>query len=139
LPSAKNLDINLVKKPKSSPFFGESDECLRIRRLRFLDNLPCVLEEIYLDSIKTDGLKFNNISQSIYLFYKDILNLRITSAKDSATLLPVPVWSPKEFKVMNCQETVCIERLAYDQVGAPVEFSRSWIDTNIARYTTRIS
>ena len=40
---------------------------------------------------------------------------------------------------MNCQETVCIERLACDQVGAPVEFSRSWIDTNIERYTTRIS
>ena len=65
--------------------------------------------------------------------------MRITAAKDSATLLRVPVWSPKEFKVMNSQETVCIERLAYDQVGAPVEFSRSWIDTNIARYTTRIS
>ena len=107
--------------------------------MRLLDNLPCVLEEIHLDSTKSDGHKFDNISQSIYLFYKDILNLRITSARDSATLLPVPVWSPKEFKIMNCQETVCIERLAYDQVGAPVEFSRSWIDTNIARYTTRIS
>ena len=139
LPSAKNLDINLVKKPKSSPFFGESDKCMRIRRLRLLDNIPCVLEEIHLDSIKTDGLEFDNISQSIYLFYKDILNLRITSAKDSATLLPVPVWSPKEFKVMSHQETVCIERLAYYQVGSPVEFSRSWIDTSIARYMARIS
>ena len=139
LPSAKNLDINLVKKPKSSPFFGESDKCMRIRRLRLLDNIPCVLEEIHLDSIKTDGLEFDNISQSIYLFYEDILNLRITSAKDSATLLPVPVWSPKEFKVMSHQETVCIERLAYDQVGSPVEFSRSWIDTSIARYMARIS
>jgi GntR family transcriptional regulator len=139
LPSAKNLDINLVKKPKSSPFFGESDKCMRIRRLRLLDNIPCVLEEIHLDSIKTDGLEFDNISPSIYLFYKDILNLRITSAKDSATLLPVPVWSPKEFKVMSHQETVCIERLAYDQVGSPVEFSRSWIDTSIARYMARIS
>ena len=139
LPSAKNLNINLVKKPKSSPFFGESDKCMRIRRLRLLDNIPCVLEEIHLDSIKTDGLEFDNISQSIYLFYKDILNLRITSAKDSATLLPVPVWSPKEFKVMSHQETVCIERLAYDQVGSPVEFSRSWIDTSIARYMARIS
>jgi GntR family transcriptional regulator len=139
LPSAKNLDINLVKKPKSSPFFGESDKCMRIRRLRLLDNIPCVLEEIHLDSIKTDGLEFDNISQSIYLFYKDILNLRITSAKDSATLLPVPVWSPEEFKVMSHQETVCIERLAYDQVGSPVEFSRSWIDTSIARYMARIS
>jgi GntR family transcriptional regulator len=139
LPSAKNLDINLVKKPKNSPFFGESDKCLRIRRLRLLDNIPCVLEEIHLDAIKTDGLEFDNISHSIYLFYKDVLNLRITSAKDSATLLPVPVWSPKEFKVMSHQETVCIERLAYDQVGAPVEFSRSWIDTSIARYMARIS
>jgi GntR family transcriptional regulator len=139
LPSAKNLNINLIKKPKSSPFFGESEKCLRIRRLRFLDNIPCVLEEIHLDSIKTDGLEFDNISQSIYLFYKDILNLRITSAKDSATLLPVPVWAPKEFKLMIHQETVCIERLAYDQVGAPVEFSRSWIDTSIARYMARIS
>ena len=139
LPSAKNLDINLVKKPKTSPFFGESDKCLRIRRLRLLDNIPCVLEEIHLDAIKTDGLEFDNISHSIYLFYKDVLNLRITSAKDSATLLPVPVWSPKEFKVMSHQETVCIERLAYDQVGAPVEFSRSWIDTSIARYMARIS
>ena len=44
-----------------------------------------------------------------------------------------------EFKIVNFQETVCIERLAYDQSGAAVEFSRSWIDTNIARYTTRIS
>ena len=139
LPSAKNLDINLVKKPKTSPFFGESDKCLRIRRLRLLDNIPCVLEEIHLDAIKTDGLEFDNISQSIYLFYKDILNLRITSAKDSATLLPVPVWSPKEFRIMHFKETVCIERLAYDQVGAPVEFSRSWIDTSIARYMARIS
>ena len=139
LPSAKNLDINLVKKPKNSPFFGESDKCLRIRRLRLLDNIPCVLEEIHLDAIKTDGLEFDNISHSIYLFYKDVLNLRITSAKDSATLLPVPVWSPKEFKVMSHQETVCIERLAYDQVGSPVEFSRSWIDTSIARYMARIS
>ena len=139
LPSAKNLDINLVKKPKTSPFFGESDKCLRIRRLRLLDNIPCVLEEIHLDAIKTDGLEFDNISHSIYLFYKDVLNLRITSAKDSATLLPVPVWSPKEFKVMSHQETVCIERLAYDQVGSPVEFSRSWIDTSIARYMARIS
>ena len=139
LPSAKNLDINLVKKQKSSPFFGESDKCMRIRRLRLLDNIPCVLEEIHLDAIKTDGLEFDNISHSIYLFYKDVLNLRITSAKDSATLLPVPVWSPKEFKVMSHQETVCIERLAYDQVGSPVEFSRSWIDTSIARYMARIS
>jgi GntR family transcriptional regulator len=139
LPSAKNIGINLVKKPKSSPFFGESDKCLRIRRLRFLDNLPCILEEIHLDSSKIDGYKFDKISQSIYLFYKDILNLRITSAKDSATILPVPVWSPAEFKIMNFKDTVCIERLACDQFGAPIEFSRSWIDTSIARYTARIS
>ena len=139
LPSAKNIGINLVKKPKSSPFFGESDKCLRIRRLPFLDNLPCILEEIHLDSSKIDGYKFDKISQSIYLFYKDILNLRITSAKDSATILPVPVWSPAEFKIMNFKDTVCIERLACDQFGAPIEFSRSWIDTSIARYTARIS
>ena len=48
LPSAKNLDINLVQKPKTAPFFGESNKCLRIRRLRFLDDQPCVLEEICL-------------------------------------------------------------------------------------------
>ena len=32
LPSAKNLDINLVKKPKSSPFFRETEKCMRIKR-----------------------------------------------------------------------------------------------------------
>lgn len=139
LPSAKNLDINLVQKPKDAPFFGESNKCLRIRRLRFLDDQPCVLEEIHLDSMKTNGHKFDQISQSVYLFYKDILNLRIMSAKDSATLLPVPSWAPEEFKLAHDNETVCIERLANDQFGAPVEFSRSWIDTKVARYTARIS
>ena len=139
LPSAKNLDINLVQKPKTAPFFGESNKCLRIRRLRFLDDQPCVLEEIHLDSMQTNGQRFDQISQSVYLFYKDILNLRIMSAKDSATLLPVPSWAPEEFKLAHDSETVCIERLANDQFGAPVEFSRSWIDTSIARYTTRIS
>ena len=96
-------------------------------------NMGCGWRNFGEDWVHIDGGNYQHLD------YKDILNLRITSAKDSATLLPVPVWSPKEFKVMNCQETVCIERLAYDQVGAPVEFSRSWIDTNIARYTTRIS
>ena len=139
LPSAKNLDINLVQKPKTAPFFGESNKCLRIRRLRFLDDQPCVLEEIHLDSMQTNGQRFDQISQSVYLFYKEFLNLRIMSAKDSATLLPVPSWAPEEFKLAHDNETVCIERLANDQFGAPVEFSRSWIDTSIARYTTRIS
>ena len=45
----------------------------------------------------------------------------------------------KYFKLAHDNETVCIERLANDQFGAPVEFSRSWIDTKVARYTARIS
>ena len=89
--------------------------------------------------MKTNGHKFDQISQSVYLFYKDTLNLRIMSAKDSATLLPVPSWAPEEFELAHDNETVCIERLANDQFGAPVEFSRSWIDTKVARYTARIS
>ena len=75
LPSAKNLDINLVKKPKNAPFFGESDKCLRIRRLRFLDDQPCVLEEIHLDSMKTNGHKFDQISQSVFEYFQQIFSI----------------------------------------------------------------
>ena len=95
-----------------------------------------VRKEINLDSTKIDGHKFDNISQSIYLFYKDVQIYALRRRRSSATLLPVPLWSP-EFKIMNF-ETVCIGRLAYDQYGAAVEVSEIGL-IQISRAIRRVS
>jgi len=34
--------------------------------------------------------------------------------------------------------TVCVDRLSFDQRDQPVEFSKSWINSNIAQYVARI-
>ena len=138
LPSADVLTVDRLPKPKSAPDFGASAEGHRIRRLRRLDDTLIALEEIWLDGSFRDRISAEDLSDSLYHFYREDLRLVIVSVEDRIGMGAVPKWSPKGFHLRPGQPTGYIERVSMNGEREPVEFSRTWFDTERARYIARM-
>ncbi|MBV2359905.1 GntR family transcriptional regulator [Thalassococcus sp. CAU 1522] len=139
LPTAEILSVDRVRKDGVLPAFGTSAEAHRIRRLRRLGNVPAVLEEIWLDGDYAPTLTRDDLSESLYLFYRESLGLWITRAEDRLGLDVVPDWSPQSFGPPRGSQTLMATRISWAQDGARAEVSRNWIDTEVARYVARIA
>ena len=138
LPTARLLSLDRVKKTDDMPAFGSSDEGYRIRRLRYLNDVPCVLEEIWLDASYANSVKAQDLSESLYLFYRKRLNLAISRVEDRIGIGKVPDWSPAEFAPPVGDQTGLFQRVSFDQNSNRAEFSRNWFDTGRAAYISRM-
>jgi GntR family transcriptional regulator len=138
LPNAVVLSVDRQPKPADLPPFGNSTHAHRIRRLRYIGSKAAALEEIWLDGSFAEQISAEELSESLYLFYKNKLGFWITGADDSVSVSHVPKWSPVEFALKP--KTVCgfVERLSRAQNGQIAEYSRTWFDSNIARYMARL-
>lgn len=136
LPSARFLDVTRMEKPAALPAFGTSTEGTRIRRLRFLDHIPVAVEEIWLDGDAGD-VRESDLSDSLYYAYRTRLGLSITRAEDRVGLSTVPDWAPPEFAPVPGATTGFIERHAWAEAPAAVEYSMTWFDPDRARYVQR--
>ncbi len=138
LPTAETLEVARLPKPRGAPYFGPAPKAHRIRRLRRLGGRPAALEEIWLDAARADVLRQEDLSESLYLFYRARLNLWISRAEDRVGLGVVPDWAIPPFAPEPGAPCGFVERLAHDQAGAPVEYSRTWFDAGLARYVARL-
>lgn len=138
LPRAELLDVARVTKEAGLPEFGTFAEAHRIRRLRRLNATPAVLEEIWLDGSYARDLLPEEMSESLYLYYRQALGLWITRVEDRLGLGRVPDWAPDAFGPPPGSPCVMVERIGWGQDGARAEVSRNWIDTNVARYVARL-
>lgn len=138
LPQAEVLSVDRLPKPKGAPAFGASPEGHRIRRLRTLDDTLIALEEIWLDGGYRDEITAGDLSDSLYHFYREELRVVIASVEDRIGMATVPKWSPKGFHLRAGQPVGYIERVSWTGAQAPVEYSRTWFDTERARYVSRM-
>ncbi|WP_281253238.1 GntR family transcriptional regulator [Puniceibacterium sediminis] len=139
LPRAELLDVARVAKDAGLPAFGTAPDAHRIRRLRSLNATPAVLEEIWLDGAYADRLDPGEMSESLYLYYREALGLWITRVEDRVGLGRVPDWAPDRLGPRPGQPCVMVERISWGQDGARAEVSRNWIDTTVARYVARLA
>lgn len=138
LPTAKVLSVDRLAKPDHLPDFGTSPEGHRIRRLRFLNDRPAAVEEIWLDGDYAATISRADLSESLYLFYRTRLNLWIARAEDQIGLDHVPDWSPPDFGPASGAPIPHVLRISVDAVGRRAEVSRTWFDHAVARYVTRL-
>ena len=138
LPTAEILTVDRQVKPDDAPDFGPDPEGHRIRRVRRLNGQPVALEEIWLDGSRAAALRKEDISESVYLFYRQSLGFWIARAEDRVGLDTVPVWVPADFGLAAGAPCGHVERIARDQHGARVEYSRTWFDPDRARYVARL-
>ena len=139
LPTAELLSVERVAKPADLPPFGTSDEAHRIRRLRSPSGQPAVLEEMFLDASHAPRITRADLSESLYLFYREKLGLWIASAEDRLVQAPVPDWAPDSFGPRPGTPCLMALRRSVARDGAVAEVSRNWIDTSRAAYVARIT
>ncbi|WP_299471854.1 GntR family transcriptional regulator [uncultured Roseibium sp.] len=137
LPRADILSLERLRKPDEFPDFGKSPEGTRIRRLRYLNDVIIAVEEIWLDG-DAGFVKRDLLSDSLYRFYQKHLGFWITRAEDRVTIGEVPDWAPEDFTMKPGTLTGFIERFSWSDRSEPVEYSRTWFDTNRAHYVQRL-
>jgi GntR family transcriptional regulator len=138
LPTAHVLSVERLPKPRDFPAFGASGEGHRIRRLRSLGGKPAAVEEIWLDGSYAEAIDAEELSESLYLYYRKALGFWIARAEDRVGVGTVPEWAPAEFGLAPGVPAGFIERIGWAQGGASAEFSRTWFDHTIARYVARL-
>lgn len=138
LPTARVLSVDRLAKDPALPPFGTSDQGHRIRRLRFLSGTIAAVEEIWLDGAVVDRIAPSDLSESLYLYYRQALNLWIVRAEDRVGQGPLPAWAPAEFPHPPGSPLPLVTRVSWAQDGRPVEASQTWYDPETVRYTVRL-
>ncbi|MEL6838775.1 MAG: GntR family transcriptional regulator [Pseudomonadota bacterium] len=138
LPTAEVLSVDRLAKPDGFARLGGHREGHRIRRLRSLDNVLIALEEIWLDGAQRDVIALDDLSESLYHFYRHELGLIIASVEDRIGVNVVPDWAPAAFHMRPSQTAGYIERVSLTATGEPAEFSRTWYDAGRATYISRM-
>jgi len=136
LPTAEVLSIDHMAAPAKAGF--ASPNGFRFRRLRFMDRVPAAMEEIWLDGAVTDAVDEDAVSESLYLYYSDVLGIVITSAEDRVNVAPVPTWVDGRFGLKAGDMAGYIERTGRAQTGKTVEFSKTWFDPHQINYVSRL-
>lgn len=137
-PTADVLSVRREKKGKDFPNIGPGDVAHCIRRMRYLDNRPVEVEEIWLDGRFKDRVTREELQDSLYNYYKETLNVVIGSVTDRVGVGEVPSWAPDAFGLRPGSPCGLVERIGYDLSGETVEYSRNWFDQNVCRYTNRL-
>jgi len=138
LPTARILSVDRCVKDPRLPVFGTHGEGHRIRRLRFLSGQVAAVEEIWLDASHADRLTAADLSDSLYLYYRQRLGLWIARAEDSIGQGPVPGWAPPDFPHPPGTPLPLITRVSWAQGGQSVEASFTWYDPRTVRYVARL-
>ena len=138
LPTARVLSVDRLPKDPRLPPFGPSPHGHRIRRLRFLSGVVAAVEEIWLDASHAQRLAPDDLSDSLYLYYRTRLGLWIARAEDRVGQGPVPDWSPPEFPHAPGQPLPLITRVSWGHDGVAAEASWTWFNPDTVRYTVRL-
>ena len=96
------------------------------------------MEEIWLAGTVTDVVDEAAISESLYLYYSDVLGVVITSAEDHVNVAPTPDWVDGRFGLSVGDIAGYIERIGRIHTGETIEFSRTWFDPNQINYVSRL-
>lgn len=138
LPTAEVLDVCRLPKPADLPIFGNSTEGHRIRRLRRISGHVAAIEEIWLDGSYVEAVTAEELSESLYLYYRTRLGLWISRAEDQIDLGVVPDWAPASFGQKPGDPIPHVLRLSQAQDGSTAELSHTWYDHTVARYVSRL-
>jgi GntR family transcriptional regulator len=138
LPTARVLSVDRMAKDPALPRFGAHADGHRIRRLRFLSGHVAAVEEIWLDGAEADRIAAGDLSESLYLFYRQYLGIWIARAEDSIGQGALPDWAPPEFPHPPGTPLPLITRISWAPDGRSVEASLTWYDPETVRYVARL-
>lgn len=141
LPTAHILDVCRMARPGHVPVLGERAQApvWRVRRLRHLSQVPVALEEIWFEAEQLDALSAESLGDSMYLFYQQRFGIWIARVEDRLSAAPAPDWACPPCGLAVGDAAGFIERLSWTAGNVLVEYSRTWFDPAVCRYSSRLS
>ena len=128
-PSSKVLDSQITKpsfRVKALLKLIDTDKVITIKRVRSLENLPLMLEDLYLPEKIFQGFDEIDISQQLlYPIYDAKYNTPITWADEYLWPEIATKETAKILGIKKGDPVICIERIAYTHGDHPVEFRYS--------------
>lgn len=141
LPTAHILDVQRLPRPAHVPVLGEQPQALvwRVRRLRHLSQVPVALEEIWFQAESLQTLTAQELGDSMYLFYQQRFGLWMARVEDRLSAAPSPDWAcaPCALAAGDCAGF--IERLSWTASNVLAEYSQTWFDPAVCRYSSHLS
>jgi GntR family transcriptional regulator len=135
LPTAQILDVAKAQPEPGMPDW-DGAACWRARRWRFLSQVPVALEEIWFPAKTLKTLSAAELGDSMYLFYQQRLSVFISRVEDQISAAPAPAWAPAASPLQTGDWAGYIERQSWT---ANNEFSKTWFDPKVCRYSSRLS
>lgn len=141
LPTAHILDLTGMPRPLHVPALGNGDQqaVWRVRRLRFLNQTPVALEEIWFDAQQCAHLKVSDLGDSMYLLYQQRFGVWVSRVEDRIGVAPTPDWTVPPLGLPAGASAGFIERVSWSPGNVVVEYSRTWFDAAVCRYSSRLS
>ena len=144
LPTAHILEVSRQSCPAGFPagfpvMARSGDACWRVRRLRFLSQQPVALEEIWFSASACPDLNASELGDSMYLFYQQRLGVWIARVEDQISAAPAPDWAAAPIGLQAGQCSGYIERVSWTAGNHIAEFSKTWFDPAVCRYSSRMS
>jgi DNA-binding GntR family transcriptional regulator len=140
LPTAHILEVSLQNDPSDILAKAQLGKlCWRVRRMRFLNQRPAALEEIWFSASHCPNLEVEDLGDSMYLFYQQRLGIWIARVEDQISAAAAPSWSVPPMGLVADQCAGYIERLSWTANNEIAEFSKTWFDPAVCRYTSRMS
>jgi GntR family transcriptional regulator len=141
LPTAHILEVSRCARPDHVPLLGVDAQApvWRVRRLRFLSQVPVALEEIWFDGALASTLQASDLGDSMYLFYQTQFQIWIARVEDRISAAPAPDWAAPPSGMQVGQNAGFIERLSWTANNTLAEFSQTWFDPAVCRYASRMS
>lgn len=137
LPTARVLSVDLMEKPADLTAIGPGPQGWRIRRIRALDGVDVAAEEIWLDGRFARRLAAADLSESLYLHYRERLGLWILRVVDRIGAAPAPDWAGSCGLAAGDMAGEA-RRESYDQRDEIAEVSVSYFNPARARYVSRM-
>ena len=141
LPTARILDVKHVTRPSHVPALGAAParKLWRVRRLRFLNDVPIALEEIWFEGAGTQALTAEELGDAMYLFYQQRYKIWIARVQDSIKVAAAPDWAKVPCGLKPGQSAGFIQRLSWAVDNTLAEYSETWFDPAVCHYSSRLS
>lgn len=141
LPTAHIVDVQRLARPAHVPALAQSPKApvWRVRRRRYLSQVPVALEEIWFQAESLEALSAAELGDSMYLFYQQRFGVWIARVEDRLSAAPAPSWATPPFGLAAGSCAGFIERLSWTAGNVLAEYSQTWTDPAVCRYSSRLS
>lgn len=141
LPTAQIVDVQRMARPDHVPVLGGASDApvWRVRRQRFLSQVPVALEEIWFHAEAQLTLSAQELSDSMYLFYQQRFGIWIAHVEDRVSAACAPPWAAAPCGLAAGACAGFIERLSWTASSVLAEYSQTWFDPAVCRYSSRLS